>query len=227
MQGRQADARKIVFGLFNGKIFHPSATMTFNDINFGVPAFITMVECVIFSFVFLWAFSATEYKEGQRMDRYGMGPAQRTRTWRAILNALNLSDIIIGTVVAFQLLFMSVGSRYGYGASSVPQGKRDMGTDDQHLEPLSDQSRMRGYSGGSDFNTEYSPPLETGGYGAPPPDMPRAAQDPSSADRAKTFRADDLRPSVYGGGQGEYEPLTRSREQSPSGQGAHYPRQMV
>ena len=130
---------QLIFHLMNGKLFSPTATATYNDINFGIASFMTCVEALIFSLIFQWAFSSSEYKEGEKLDRLGMGPARRTSTFKAIFDALNLSDIVNGTVVAFELLFVRVKSRYG--ASKVPQRQRTLGVEDQvHLEPLADRS---------------------------------------------------------------------------------------
>lgn len=204
----------------NGKLFSPSKKATYNDVNFGIPSFMTCMEAVIFSLIFHWSYSSKEYDEGNRMDRYGMGPARRTSTVRAIFNALNLSDIVIGTIVAIRLLFSRVQSRYGGG--EVPQRQRMM-ENGIGMEPLSQNRRMRGYSASSDFNAEYSPPLEYD-HGMHVPAMPGTVQDPLPSGRARTFRADGLRPHLA---RGEYEPLTKSREPSPSGAGPQYPRPMV
>ncbi|KYG47210.1 hypothetical protein M433DRAFT_86145, partial [Acidomyces richmondensis BFW] len=111
----------LIFGLFNGKLFSPSAKVTYNDINFGIPSFLTCVECIIFSVIFQWSFAAAEYKSSNRLDRYGMNqPAARTKTLRAILDSLNLADIIAGTVVAIRLLFGQMQSRYGSSAINGP-----------------------------------------------------------------------------------------------------------
>ncbi|KAK0865969.1 hypothetical protein LTS02_005064 [Friedmanniomyces endolithicus] len=207
-----------------GKLFSPSATITYNDINFGVPAFLTCVEAVAFSLIFHWSYSSKEYQDGHRINRLG-GVAQRTSTFKAILDALNPSDIIVGTTTAVGLLFTRVQSRYG--ARSAPQREKLMGDDNVGMEPLSYRSgnnnshRMRGYSGGSD-PSEQSPPLEEqyeGGLYEPA--MPRSARDPSAKERARS----QLRPAM-GAGQ-EYQPLTRSRDPSPSGEGAQHPRAMV
>ena len=201
----------IVFHLLNGKLFSPTKTVTYNDINFGIPSFMTCIEAIIFSLIFQWSFSVGEYKK--RQDRYGTGPATRTKTFKAILDALNLSDIVIGTVVAFQLIFMRVQTRYGAARPSQQGQYKSMDESETHLEPLSDRQRMRGYSNASD---QYSPPLETSyeaSMGAPP--MPEAARDPSPAGHARTFRADNLRPG--------YEPL---RAPSPSGVPPQEPRAM-
>lgn len=180
----------------------------------------TCIEAVIFSLIFQWSFSSSEYAESRRMDRLGAGPATRISTLRAVLDALNPADIIAGTLVAFQLLFMRVQSRYG--ARAPPQRQKMMGMEDQvGMEPLSDRSRMRGYSGGSELDAEYNPHAYDDGMHAP--SMPGGVRDPSPG-RARTFRADSLRPQTGGH---EYEPLTRSRERSPSGEPPQYPRTMV
>ncbi|KAF2766076.1 hypothetical protein EJ03DRAFT_338636 [Teratosphaeria nubilosa] len=128
-----------IFGLMNGKLFKPSKTVTYNDLNFGIPATLTILESVFFSLLMQWSFSAKEYKEGVRMDRYGMAPAVRTKTWRALLDAFNLIDIILGTITAFGLLFGSVQSRY-----SARSGGHHQRTKGSHsgMEPLSERTRM-------------------------------------------------------------------------------------
>ena len=97
-----------------------------------------------------------------------MAPAQRTKTFKAIFDAPNLSDIVAGTVVAFQLLFMRVQSKYG--AVQGPQRQRTLMAEDQvHLEPLTDRRNIRGYDydmphdlyqSQSQYGAEYnSPPM--------------------------------------------------------------------
>ncbi|KAK5701279.1 hypothetical protein LTR17_022736 [Elasticomyces elasticus] len=206
----------IIFGLLNGKLFEPSAKLTYNDINFGIPAFLTCVESVIFSLLFHWSYSSKEYHEGGRIDRLG-GVAQRTKTFSAILDALNPSDIIAGVVTSIGLLFMRVQSKYGARSAPQPEKLRES---DVGMEPLSYRSRMRGYSGGSEggdqsppFERQYDSTLHT-------PAMPQSARGPSSVGGGK----DRFRPSMSGQ---EYQPLTRSRDPSPNGMGAQYPRPMV
>jgi len=117
---------------------------------------------------------------------------------------------------AFGILFTKVSSRYG--GRSAPQRQKHMESD-VGMEPLkgaSYSSRQRGYSGASEFDDHPSPPEE----GLYQPAMPQSAQDPAPAGRVRTFRADGLRPS-------EYQPLTRSRDPSPSGIGEQHPRPMV
>ncbi|KAK3067571.1 hypothetical protein LTR53_015492 [Teratosphaeriaceae sp. CCFEE 6253] len=192
----------ILFGVLNGKLFSPTKTVTYNDINFGLPALLTCVESVVFSLVFHWTYSAKEYHEGQRLDRFG-SPVKCTGTARAILDALNLSDVIAGTILAFQLLFLRLSSRYG---SSSGQQRVKGGADDVGMEPLAHPHRGRGYTGQSEVDED--PPLgsehESGAY------------DPAFPQPARSL------------GEHEYQPLTRPwREPSPSGMGKQHPRQMV
>lgn len=199
----------------NGKLFSPSKTATYNDINFGIPSFMTCIESVIFSLIFHWSFSSSEYQEGSRLDRFGTGPAARTKSIKAIGDALNLSDIVSGTIVAFQLLFTRVQSRYG--AKAPPQRTRTLRMEDQvHLEPLSHQSG----------SPAYAEMAHAAGMTVPP--APMAARDPSPGGpmKARTFRADEiLRPSL--GRTNSYQRMGYSRNSSPGDEQAQRPRQML
>lgn len=123
----------------------------------------TCIEAVIFSLIFQWAFNSSEYKEGEKLDRLGVAPAQRTKTFKAIFVAMNLSDIVSGTIVAFELLFMRVQSRYG--AAQAPQRQKALSVEDQvHLEPLSGQRNIRGY----DYGMPQEPNPSQSQYGMRP-----------------------------------------------------------
>lgn len=193
---------QLIFGLLNGKLFSPTKTATYNDINFGIASLMTCIESVVFSLIMQWSYSPSEYKAGQKLDRYGSGPAARTKTAKALLDACNPSDIIAGTVLALQMLFMRVRSRYGgsvggVGGYGAPSHRR-LGSEDQHLEPLSSRQNLRGQDpymppeNDGDYETQYAP-----GYNAPP--MPPSARDPSPGanyGHAQTWRADNLRPDA-------------------------------
>ena len=177
----------------------------------------TCIEAVVFSFIFHWAFSSEEYREGQRTDRLGLGPAQRTTTLRAILDALNVSDIVSGSILAFQLLFTRVQSRYGGSSGSRLPRQRTLRTEDQvHLEPLSNQG-----PGYENTSTEY-------GAGYSPPSEPPMARDPSPGapfGRAQTFRGDGLRPDFAR--SDSFQRKGFSRSPSPSGRTAQETRSML
>ena len=157
---------QLIFHLLNGKLFSPTKKATYNDINFGIASFMTCLETVIFSLIFHWSYSAGEYKEDGRLNRYGTGPVTRVKTMEAILNALNVSDIISGSVLAFKLLFMKVQSRYG---GSAPLRSYD--NQQVHLEPMSDRTHIRGYAQAQqeDYDTEYQPPPYPPAARAPSP----------------------------------------------------------
>ena len=229
----------------NGKLFNPTATATFNDLNFGIPSFMTCIESVIFSLVFIWSFNSREYKETERMDRYGAGPAQRKHTASAILNAMNLSDIIAGTVLAFQMLFMRVRSQYGGRSSSSGSPDRKPFRDEEtSLEPLSNFNRAQPYGsqqGEYDETMVANPAYDASNYNnvnqfnsqlggtysnVTGPMMPSAARDPSPPHRARTYRADHLRPEMDAPEM--YERLIPTeRGPSPAPAPPRDPRQMV
>lgn len=123
---------QIIFHLLNSKLFSPTKKATYNDINFGIASFMTCIEAIIFSVIFLWSYSSNEFREGVQADRMG-ATSQRASTWRAILDALNMSDIIAGTVFAFQLILMRLRGRYGRHA----RGRRQRTPTEEymHLEP--------------------------------------------------------------------------------------------
>ena len=184
----------------------------------------TCIEAVIFSLIFHWSFSSSEYKEGQRLDRLGTAPAQRTKTFKAVFDALNLSDIVAGTVVAFKLLFTRVRSRYG--APRAPQRQKTLRVEDQvHLEPLTGQQHVRGYSNGSQ-DLGYSQQQYGGGYSSLP--TPPPARDPSPGapyGRTQEFRADGMRPDL--GRKDSYPRLGYARESSPENQPLQQTRPVV
>lgn len=212
---------QLIFHVLNGKLFSPTDKATYNDINFGIASFMTCIEAVVFSFIFHWSFSSGEYKEGQRTDRLGLGPAQRTSTFRAILDALNLSDIVAGSVLAFQILFMRVKTRYG-SSTGGPQRQRTLKTEEQiHLEPRRNYREL-GNPSNSEYDTQYG-----GGYSPPP--MPPNARDPSPGaafGRAQTFRGDGLRPDLAR--QDSYSRRGYSRNDSPpETQPLRHPQDMI
>ncbi len=196
-----------LFGLLNGKVFKPSLKATYNDINFGVASFLTCIESVFFSLIMHWSYSSKEYHEGSKMDRFGMAPNQRTPTSRAIFSALNLSDIVAGTMTAMKLLLLQIVSR----VSGTGQRQSSM-----HLEPLTRRRGMRDETGRQspdDFETGY-----TAGYHAPP--APPMARDPSPGrmmGRQQYYGADELRPEYSrsynsrSSGDEEGLPLQQSR----------------
>ncbi|KAL7916829.1 organic solute transporter Ostalpha domain-containing protein [Trichoderma velutinum] len=79
----------ILFGLLNGRSFSPTANVTFNDLYYGIPATLTCIEAWIFTLIFLWSFSTKEYAP-DNID----GQCHRMPFWRALLDSLNIADLI-------------------------------------------------------------------------------------------------------------------------------------
>ena len=148
----------IIFGFLNSKLFKPTATLTFDDLYFGMPLLLTAIEATIFSFSFHWAFRSRLYHEDYRPgDR-------RMSTWRAIFDAMDLSDIARATIRAFGLLFSPESGAIQLGSSRFksPRRERTVQLDNMGREPLTQQSYGHGYTT-SDVDTHYEAP------GYPPP----------------------------------------------------------
>jgi hypothetical protein len=173
--------------------------------------------------IFQWSFSSSEFKEGEKLDRLGMAPAQRAKTFKAIFDALNLSDIVAGTIVAFQLLFMRVQSRYG--AAQGPQRQRTLRAEDQvHLEPLTDRRNIRGYDYDMPQESNQSQSQYSAGYSPSP--MPPLAREPSPSAPGKTqFKGDGTRPEY--GRRDSYTKRGYARGDSPESQPLQQTRPMM
>ena len=91
--------QKVLFGLLNGKTFSATAHVTYDDIYYGIPNALTCFEAFLFSVLFLWAFRTNEYHPNRQHTQ-----GHRMPFWRAIFNALNLSDLVIGIVTMFRLV---------------------------------------------------------------------------------------------------------------------------
>jgi hypothetical protein len=198
----------------NGKLFNPTAKATYNDINFGIPSFMTCIESVIFSLIFHWTFSRDEYSESRRRDRFG-GQAKRISTAKAILDALNLSDIIAGTFTALQWIVLRLQNRYSGRKSLGPQRQKTLRMEETHLEPLGQPIRSQ-HSNSSDDGEDYDAPSYPPPNRMGVPAMPTAARDPSPLGRAQTHRADHLRPETDVRDNGPYSRNRYDRENSPS-----------
>jgi hypothetical protein len=150
----------IIFGFLNSKLFKPTATLTFDDLYFGMPLLLTAIEATIFSFTFHWAFRSRLYHEDYRPGE------PRMSTFRAIFDALNLSDIVRATIRAFGLLFVSGSGAVQLGGSGFKSRGRQRTTqlDNMGREPLTQQRSAydHGYTP-SDGSIRYEAP------GYPPP----------------------------------------------------------
>jgi hypothetical protein len=166
-------------------------------------SFLTCLESIAFSLIFHWAYSATEFKD--RADRYLQDqPAPRMGTWRAIRDAIDLSDIANAVWMALGygwhgLVRWWKGSSADKVANTGPVG---------HVIAMvaSAAKKRRGLSNEGRDNQGASPFDDS--MAAVAPTMPDPARDLVPG-RTRTFNGhDDFgRPAVFGGQRTEYEPL--------------------
>ena len=104
MQGHHAFAKLATFKGFVGIVllqtpifaglaehhgFKPTQYVSYTDFIIGTPSFLVCVEMFIVSLLFLWSFSAVEYKnlaKSQNLSRDGVG--------KALLDVINISDML-------------------------------------------------------------------------------------------------------------------------------------
>lgn len=162
----------IIFGSLNSKLFKPTATVTFDDLYFGMPLLLTAIEATIVSITFHWAFSSHLYHE----DSF---PGQRRMSvWRALFDAMNLSDVVRSTFRACGLLLNSNSGALKLRSSQSRTASRQHRAqlDNMGLEPLTQQHYGHSYNT-PEVDGDYQPPgylpsssLPTRRYssGAPP-----------------------------------------------------------
>jgi hypothetical protein len=104
----------IIAGLADKKHLVPTVHVDFLDLWIGTGAFITCVECVIFSAWMLHSYSARPYKHAMTKPTHiienGQSRLEHPSTsslgfFRAIFAVLNIWDIISGTWVIWAVIF--------------------------------------------------------------------------------------------------------------------------
>ena len=195
--------------MLNGKLFSPTRLLTYNDINYGMRSFLTILESLTFSLMFHWAYSASEFMN--RPDRYMQDqPAPRCGTWRAIRDALDLSDIANAVWVGLGLAWRGLvnwwnGSRTNKGPTGVAVGM---------IIDAVGKHRAKGRSGNRQGVSPFDDSMAATG-----PALPEPAQE-SRPGRTRTFNGHDGMgmPMAQTGHGTEYEPLrgNNSRDSSSS-----------
>ncbi|KAL7933061.1 organic solute transporter Ostalpha domain-containing protein [Trichoderma chlorosporum] len=89
----------ILFGLLNGRLSHPTTSITFNNLYYGIPATLTYIEAWIFTIIFMWSFSTKEYAP-KNID----GQCYRMSFWRALLDSLNIADLVGAIATLIRIL---------------------------------------------------------------------------------------------------------------------------
>ncbi|KAL6884482.1 organic solute transporter subunit alpha/Transmembrane protein [Trichoderma evansii] len=51
----------VLFGLLNGQTFSPTSYVTYDDLYYGIPSMVTCIEAWIFTSIFIWSFSTTDF----------------------------------------------------------------------------------------------------------------------------------------------------------------------
>lgn len=185
--------------------------MTYNDINFGMPAFLTCLETLIFSLIFHWAYGAGEYQ--QRSHRYLEDQnAPRLGTWRAIRDAVDLSDIVNAVWIALKFGWRSLKNWWnGSSQRRGPIGKA--------IDLVADAAAKRkNASNGDDFETRRAEqgvsPFDDS-MAVAGPAVPHPARDPAPPGRVRTFNGEH---ALRTHGETEYAPLrgNTSRDSSLS-----------
>ncbi|MCJ1230868.1 hypothetical protein MMC12_007542 [Toensbergia leucococca] len=92
----------IFAGLAAGMILKPTRTVSYLDITVATPAFMTCVEMCIFSFIFVWSFTAKPYKvtAGAALPAEhtpGCANIHRLGLREAVFDVLNFWDLIEGS----------------------------------------------------------------------------------------------------------------------------------
>lgn len=211
------DERQWIFSILLDKnVLKPSSSFSYGDLLYGIPNVLTCVEMVLFSLSFWYAYSSNEYSSSMRPGEAPLGLPS------AIANSLNPSDLFVGIIRAFRLIFdlqrqgkwseyrtnksaskANNPSRYEGLRDASPYGPRNGTT----AVPLPNISHNREYSAGS---VEYgiAPPGQD--FYQPPNGSPpqydeqssqllrtgdRKARSPSPSGRAWNGQSYDRSPS--------------------------------
>lgn len=92
--------QELVFGaLTSARIWHPTPKIGYFDLAVGVPNLVKCIEVFIASVVFLWSYSPSFYQKLAKEH-----PQQRRSIGKAILDVLNVWDIMVGAWFALKTL---------------------------------------------------------------------------------------------------------------------------
>lgn len=177
-------------------------------------SFLTILESLTFSLLFHWAYSASEFKD--RADRYMQNQqAPRLGTWRAVCDAIDLSDIANAIWVALGFAWQSLAHWWKGSSADNSASRGPLGVAVGMV--VAAAGKGRGSKTTGDHRRELSPFDDS--MATTVPSMPRPARG-SMTGRTRTFDGhDDLgMPMARDEQRTEYEASRggRSRESSLS-----------
>ncbi|KAM0720406.1 hypothetical protein Q7P37_004542 [Cladosporium fusiforme] len=120
--------------LIDKNVIHTSSTFTYGDLLYGIPNVLTCIESIFFAASFWYAFSSTEYSSSS---------GRRLPLWRAVLDALNPSDLIFGILRMFASLGSGAGSESSQGIAPMTRSGRGRYRTLDGMESLSRPERSR------------------------------------------------------------------------------------
>jgi hypothetical protein len=163
--------------------FHPTKTVSHNDLAYGIPAALICLEMTIFSTVLFFVFSAKEYSTPQHprqsfdsgrtstQQLVGQEPhkndvAVKLRFGRAMADALNPMDYVHGLRYAVQILF-GMKKRAGPRSNAQRLSPRQAA---MYLEPARNELQYENYphpqQGGHFPGAAGVPEPRANGYGS-------------------------------------------------------------
>ena len=108
-------------------------TLSYNDLNFGLPALILTLEAMVFGLGMVWAYSHGQFrhrghhvetgKDGQPMVA---APKEKMNPLRAVLNAIDLLDVFAALYKAFKLFHQRTPTSRSHAAPTpayTPEGQ--------------------------------------------------------------------------------------------------------
>lgn len=95
--------------LTQADVLHPTRTVSYNDMNFGIGCTLICIEAAIVGLIVIWAFWPGQYRNSVNALEAGKAGQQaapettRLSPLRAVLDVVNMADVISGVFRAFQL----------------------------------------------------------------------------------------------------------------------------
>jgi hypothetical protein len=136
-----------ILTIITDKSFTATKTFTYNDMVYGLPCLLSAVESLLFSIAYFFAFGSRQYATDRKPGVKPMRPL------RAILNCLNITDVIFATFVAIWRLV----SRPCAGKRTAPRRQRTIELNNMTYEPYKVPSQTPSNAYDHGMETGYTP----------------------------------------------------------------------